>query len=485
MSAKVSAKERAEARAHSFLIQRLLPVTPRKNLLPVKALLLVTISIMSLCHIGISNVAATSDILTIKIANLYETTIDYFYPLGAGVFPGFDRPLRDIIKMLQETRTQMIFRSFLRTPGRLWVSSDGRTEYEELSAAFKRIRDAIPEIHIMGALSCRLIRIDDMVWPGNRSRITENQLRRLIWILPNGTVLPGLAQNYRDLDMMKPDARDFIVEWAKLQVDAGVDSIHLDEPQYVASRKRSLGLLADVSDYYIYWKDVVERIRAYAMNKYGKLLLINANNNRVARVNELAKTPQPWPFQDFLSVSFRGEDFESLYIQDDWTGYKKLVRDVYGHDIPILAFLDWGAGTETPLARFASLPISEQIHMLEHLHESCVQNNIVFVYPLYGGYAWQRNMTKYDSVAAGTYQTIKKLALSIQETITSTHSMRTTSAPAQTTQRVPSPATDATTVYTLAGLAIVVGVTLFASAYRKKKRHCHETSVKKGPVLLR
>jgi hypothetical protein len=458
----------------------------RRSIAPV-AMLFSLLMMQSFSSSGISVDAPVSG-----VASYYEQSIDYFYNYPPSQYPGSNRTLTDIIAMLKETHTKILFRSFFTRPGRLWRSTDGRrTELEEYGEAIRRIKDAIPGMHMMGGISCRLIRPgpQDLLWPGNGSAVTEEQYRRMIWILPNGTIpsagTEGAAPLYLNLDIMKPEARDFIVEWTKLQVDAGVDSVYFDEPEVVAMRKKSLGLLTDVSDYYIYWKDIVERVKGYAKNQYGRELLVTANSNRVAKSGEVTKTPPPWPFQDFLHVSFREEDFTTLSIQDDWTSYKRLVRDTYDHDIPILAFLDFGFGSTSPLPRLARLSVMNQIQMLRRLNQSCKENGVVFVYPMHGGYVWLDNMMKYDCIAAGTYDAIRELALSIQETTTSSSSIRTTSTPTQTTQSGPSPTIDVTTVYTFTGLVVIIGVALFASIYRKKKRHCYETSVKKGFGLLR
>jgi hypothetical protein len=131
-----------------------------------------------------------------------------------------------------------------------------------------------------------------------------------------------------------------------------------------------------------------------------------------------------WPDQDLITVSFNPNTMRTQPIQDDWLGFKAQIEKKYGHLLPIMAFIDWGAG-ETPLTIFASLPLSQQIVMLKLLHDASVREGLSFVYPLRGGAISSSNTrfdidNTYDASKQGTLNTIMQMTTSLASNSTET-----------------------------------------------------------------
>ncbi|HUK50703.1 MAG TPA: hypothetical protein VLV18_06685, partial [Terriglobales bacterium] len=155
---------------------------------------------------------------------------------------------------------------------------------------------------------------------------------------------------------------------------------------------------------------------------------------------------------------------------DDWTSYKIMVKSVYGHLIPIMYWLD-GA----QILALASQSTSTQIATLRMLHETSLQENVLFVYPLYiRGY--------YDALGEGTYDALKELTNSIStvHTVTTSYSVpfistTTTTTTTMITETKP-PALlenpfDAALIVVVGVLVLAVIVPIFRKRDRKPSGH--------------
>lgn len=309
-------------------------------------------------------------------------------------------PVEETVRILKDTSTQIVFRGFFR-----WSHQDPSWE-TKLGVILASIKREIP-IHFMGAVSLRSFVIGD-TWPNGTALSTE-EVKQIVFTLPNGTIWTGTETEEPVIDIAKPLARRFVVAWANLQVDAGVDSIFFDEVEYAAMRKIEMGVLRDISQYYDYWKDIVSQVKTYAIAKYGRQVLVTVNQGWVNPVGEKPYMDL-WPYQDFISTSFSLTTVKTSQPQDDWQTLRARMTLAYGHQLPIIGFLDWGF-SDSPMARYSVLPKDQQVKMLKMLHESALRNDLHFAYPIAGAECY--NGEPNNSLEDGTYETIRVLANSL------------------------------------------------------------------------
>ncbi len=337
-----------------------------------------------------------TDLSVVKVVSLYESIID--------------TDVTSLTRVLEKTHTQVVFRAYFRGFRRNLDSVD----YFHLVQVIRELKTKLPGIQIVGGISCSVLIYPGEFWP-NGTRLSEGDSRQMLWILPNGTLGRNPPYPWPILDIAKPLARQFIVEYAYKLIDAGVDMLFFDEVGIVPGISQFYGLKIPEQPYVESWRNIVDDTKAYALQKYGKDLLVTLNDGFVNSIGEPPK--ELWPYQDFISVSVNPKTIKTQSIQDDWHGFKVQVRKVYGRLIPIILFMDWGAG-DTALSTFAALPREEQIKTLKLLYETSLSEGLLFVYPLRGG-AINGSITytdynnTYDAIKQGTFDTIVQLTGSL------------------------------------------------------------------------
>jgi hypothetical protein len=322
------------------------------------------------------------------------------------------KDIHTVIDELRRTSTIIVFRGYYK----YGFTEGGSSAYPRLKSAIQEIKNELPYVHMMGAISAAGFMEGD-TWP-NGTSIPQEKWRELAYTLPDGSLAPYASdpQHGLVLDIRKQTARDFLVAWIELQIDAGFDSIFFDEVDYIP---RVYGLSA--SEFHPFWKDLSATLKSYAHNRYGVSLLLGVNGgwvNDPIRENLVS----PWPYQDFIAVSFSLRTMQTGIVQDDWPRYKQQILATYPSLPPIFAFLDWGP-IPSPLSALADLSTPEQTKMLEKLQASALQNGMIFVYPLHGGNV--ASGEEYDAVQQGTFGTIALLASQIVQTITITRTIST------------------------------------------------------------
>ncbi len=339
---------------------------------------------------------SAADFSSVKVVSLYESIID--------------TDVTSLTRVLEETHTQVVFRAYFRGFHRNLDPVD----YLHLVQVIRKLKTKLPGVQIVGGISCSVLIYPGEYWP-NGTLLSENDSRQMLWILPNGTLGRHPSYPWPVLDIVKPLARQFIIEYAYKLIDAGVDMLFFDEVGIVPGIGPFYGLKIPEQPYIESWENIVDGAKAYARQKYGKDLLVTLNDGYVNSVGEPPR--ELWPYQDFISVSVNPKTIKTQSIQDDWHGFKAQVRKVYGRLIPIIAFMDWGTGN-TPLSTFAALPREEQIKTLKLLHETSLSEGLLFVYPLRGG-AINGSVTyidynnTYDAIKRGTFDTIVQLTGSL------------------------------------------------------------------------
>lgn len=316
-----------------------------------------------------------------------------------------NHPVEESVQILRDTSTQIVFRGFYR-----WNKRDPSLE-AKLGNVLESIKRELPATHFMGAISLRQLILGD-TWP-NGTILSSEVIKQIVFTLPNGTMWLGPAAE-PIIDISKPLARTFVVGWANLEVDAGVDSIFFDEVEYAARRKAQMGLLDGLSEYYEYWGDIVTQLKTYAMSKYARRLLITMNQGWI---NPIGEKPYMdiWPYQDFISISFCIKTVRTFHAEDDWPGLRERIWKAYRQQLPIISFLDYGTTSDTPFAVFVNMPLDQQVKMLQILHESAVQNGVIFAYPLASSSAGigERGGMEYYAMEEGAYDAIRILSNSL------------------------------------------------------------------------
>jgi hypothetical protein len=346
---------------------------------------------------------SAADLSSVRVVSLYESIID--------------TDISSLTRILYETHTQIVFRAYFRG----FYRNLNQIDYLKLVQVIRELKAKLPGIRVMGAISCSVLIYPGDYWP-NGILVSESDSMHMLWILPNGTFGRHPSYPWPILDIEKPLARQFIVEYAYKLIDAGVDMIFFDEVSIVLGTGSFYGLKISEQSYTESWEKIVHAAKDYARQKYGKELLVTLNNGYV---NSIGEPPRElWPYQDFISVSVNPKTIKTQSIQDDWPGFKAQVRRVYGRPLPIIAFMDWGAG-DTPLSMFAVLSREDQIKTLKLLHKTALSEGLVFAYPLRGG-ALNGSITyidynnTYDAIKQGTFDTVVQLTGSLENTYSQT-----------------------------------------------------------------
>lgn len=307
------------------------------------------------------------------------------------------KDVKTVVAELRDTSTIIVFRGYYK----YGLTEGGLSAYPMLREAILRIKAELPYIHLMGGISAAGFMEGD-TWP-NGTSVSSQEEKDIAYVLPNGSFARYASDPKHSLvfDIRKQTARDFLVEWAKLQVDVGFDSIFFDEIDYIP-----LVYGIDARSFYLNWKDIGQRLRNYAETKYGIKLLLGVNGGWVHDPSR-EKLVDPWPYQDFISVSFSLKTIQTGTILDDRNWYRQQTLRVYASTPSMFAFLDWGP-IPSPLSALADLPSSDQEKMLEKLQKSALDNGMIFVYPLHGGNI--ASGREYDAVEQGTHEKIMQLA---------------------------------------------------------------------------
>lgn len=409
-----------------------------------------------------------ADLSSVKVVSLYESILD--------------TDATTLENTLAETGTEVVYRAHFR-----WGQDEqwyGKDLYSRLAHTISEIKARLPWVHVMGAITCEAF-VDGDWWP-NGTVVSVEAKRQMLWTLPNGTMPRSPHDPSRSyvLDMSKPLARQFVLEYAYKFIDAGFDSLWFDEIQVVPWWSRwTYGLKVSEEPYMQTWKQIASAVKDYSRSKYGTDLLVSLNNGWVNAKGEMnswygSPIPDPWPYQDFISIGVSLKTVKTQSMQDDWAGYKAQIKKVYGRLPPIMVFLDWGK-PPTPLSIFGNLPLEQQIRMLKLLHETALREGMMFVYPLHGGVISNYlsppyEYVVYDALKQGTYDTIRQLTSSLVKvysqtsTLTSTLTLTTTLTESRTIEvKVPD---EITTSLVLLPTVVVAAVVLLAVIVLRRRR---------------
>ena len=370
--------------------------------------------------------------------------------IGDGRWIG--RTVEDEIGIFKEVNADFIFRAFWRWSPCPEKCMDLPAEirgkcilhgysYEHLEEAISKVKDEMPNVIICGAIPAQIIQrriiwnpktketikypetwnlaLDPSKWGINMSK-EELQCRFAmthLWV-PKGLnpkdYTPETAKAYFP-DITNPQFQELLLSWAERQIDAGVDAIWIDmlfKQAVMLYRLTGSFEHPAVKESYQAACKIIERIREYGRSK-GKEIFIGSWPTA-------AYFPYPPPSLDFVTVSPSGKEvMEMKFNEEKWNEKLKMIRSKFG-DIPIFAFIDWAATSNTPLGRFSqSLTKEQQREFLRIADEFFREKDVIFVYPVHGGnmgidahiLSFGKSRV-YDAIAPEfqTYMTIRELA---------------------------------------------------------------------------
>jgi len=383
-------------------------------------------------------------LLKVKVAILYEPITRY---------RPFNRTIEDIIRVLNETKADFVFRCFWRwypcpeTPEQL--STEFLREkcryvgyyYEHLKEVISTIKASLPDIILCGAIPAQILH-SRKVWNPITGEVIEYPKTWEMALDPKKWNIPIEKEkfqcwfakthfwvsrdlNWHDYDPTKVDAyfpditnpkfQELLLSWAYKQIDCGVDAIWIDmlfaQVHFLAKMTGDENHIA-----------VRESLKAVcrivdAIHEYG---LLKGRYIYVGSWPLSLKSPPEVPKLDFVTISPTSR--EILYMDLNETRYDtiiKVVKNLWG-EVPIFAFIDWAATTRTPLGVFSqNLTREQQCEFLRMADEFFQSKGINFIYPVHGGFLGINATIKafgkfntYDSQAPefDTYKTILELA---------------------------------------------------------------------------
>jgi len=225
-------------------------------------------------------------------------------------------------------------------------------------------------------------------------------------------------------DYLLPDIADeeyqtLLLNFANVQIDAGIDALWLDG--LLVQARVFAHLSGDVNHPSVRLafesaSDIVDKIRNYGKKK-GRRILVGSWS--ADRWYESGIPKEYFPPLDFVTVSPSAEEVRDKKLDlDKWRHRVEVMRTIYG-DIPIIAFIDWAFTADTPLGVFSQeLTPEEQRETLINFSRGFSELGIIFAYPLHGGFMGRDasvlafgKSAKYDALAPefDTYKTIEAL----------------------------------------------------------------------------
>ncbi len=397
---------------------------------------------------------ATLELSQVKVAVLFERVTDHLYEKVT------DRNVSDIeniIDMLRETKTDFVFRGFIKwgpiPPESLQFQQQDvlkRSElgddvgiYGILRTFLSEMRRELPSTLFCGAIAAQIIGRNptgaewnsktgeyiegEDLWematdPGkwgisvSKERFQYDFAHWHQWIPPD---LDYELYDWRKAQALFPDItneryQELLLSWAQQQIDYGADAIWIDAPFWQA--QMLLNITKDVNhpavkESYEAGVKIVDEIHKYGQ-RVGKRIYVGGPPEHFGF---------PPPDFDFITLSPANYEVEEMRLDSaQWDRELTDIRKKYG-DIPIFAFIDWGP-SDSPLSQFTQrLNREEQMEFLKIADDFFYRKGVIFIYPIHGGMvggdpiklSYGRD-PKYDSTAPEfqLYDTIKQLALS-------------------------------------------------------------------------
>lgn len=400
----------------------------------------------------------------IRVISLYDNITD-------GVKYG--RSITDTVGLLQQTKTDFVFRGFFKwiwpvfdSPDKIpseLIKASGADQlavkqfsesirsqgyyYENLKDYISAIKKRIPDLIFCGAVPAQCVgklelnpitrrvytlndawrmSFDPQKWNlrHNGSPVTKEQFHKWFYgVHPYGGTT---AENYDWQkaeaflpDITNPDYQELIISWAQKQIDCGADAIWIDglpqESIFNFIFKEGTQILS--KDLSTAASKIVGAIHDYGVKK-GKYIYVGYWADPLGMMKNFSYLPAN---VDFVTIAPSKEEVLNRKLDETkWVKEIESIRRVYGN-IPILAFIDWAFDDSQVVAFSQTLNKDEQSEVLAVFDNAFENMGVKFVYPLHGGYMGKGVVTTklsfgkdriYDSLAPEfqTYETIKELA---------------------------------------------------------------------------
>ncbi len=359
----------------------------------------------------------TTKLSDIKVAMLYESIIDN------------TRDRDKVVPIIEEINPDYIHRSFFRWRGLAKIERETDV-YGILKTQIEAIKEKKPNIIIGGALAAQEINAVEYdpftgeVIPEEKTwemaldpekygfSMTKEELHEKYWEATG-------SKEYVLPDITNPDYQKLLLDYAKKQIDSGVDAIWIDG--FFVQAKIFAGLNnkkldhPSIKEVFEANDKIIDEIHRYGKTK-GKYIYVGSW--AAGEYVYMISTP---PKLDFVTISPSPEEVKNKKLDEDkQKKHIEQIRKKYG-DVPIIAFIDWAFTTDTALGIFSqSLNKEEQKEALKNFDKFFIENGVIFAYPVHGGYTGRgasklafSKYTKYDALAPefDTYETIKELAL--------------------------------------------------------------------------
>lgn len=361
-----------------------------------------------------------------KVVALYESITD-----GWGGVNG--RSIDERIALLQETKTDMIFRGWWH-----W-GVPTENDYSNLQNALFPIKTAMPNIIFTAAVPAQALwrtnynpkkrqfinypttwnmALDPLAWGilgVSKTQFQCEYAKRRTWIDQSFDCAmydPQAVGAYYP-DITNPAFQELLLSWAEKLIDIGADAIWIDmlfsQANFIEKLTGDINHPAVKASYDAASK-IIDDLHNYRQGLY------------VGTWSNWSAFPYSPPMLDFVTISPTKEEVLNKPItfnESSWNVFIESVKTKRGN-IPIIGFIDWADIADTPLGAFSqTLSIADQNNFLEAADDFLITKGIRFAYPIHGGWmgddatvlSYGRYKT-YDSLAPEfqAYETIKELA---------------------------------------------------------------------------
>ena len=391
--------------------------------------------------------APAGSLSRVKVAVVYERVTD-----GAVI----GRTMADVIRIFEDTRTDLIFRGFFRweavpaSPGASmtgypasYVSgkADIGYTYSQLGDAIRQIKAAEPGVIFIGAVAAqRLNRLEfneetgeaisqDGTWAmaldpsSSLPKYTKEDAqcvaaKFLGWVgsgvrCPSGYDVASAPAYFPDVT--NAEYQGLLESWAEKQIDLGADGIWIDmlyaQAQVIAQETKNPNA-AGVKAAYEASSKIVDDIHAYGESKYHRRV-------SVGTWWTFSQLPYPPPDVDFVTVAVPAKEISGGLSDSGWNSIQDTISGKMGNR-PVIAFIDWSGSASAPMGVFSQqLSPAQQDAFLGDSQAFFAKRGLVFAYPVHGG-TFPANSPRlsfgkynvYDSLAPqfDTFGTITRLA---------------------------------------------------------------------------
>lgn len=351
--------------------------------------------LLLILFLGLTTIATKSqsiDTLCIKNATVYEN-------ITLGNATASFIPMSQVISEIKDPKIDFIFRAYWRwsyapdsnsVAPNPWYAQTGHT-YKQLTEAIQQIKDSIPDIIICGAIPSQKIdsiEINDLT--GNILDTTQTWAMALDpqkWGIPiTKDSIQNILSTMWYSSGIYPDITDsifqqLIVDWAKKQINCGMDAIWIDLLYTQASIMETLtgdSYHISVQESYNAATSIINEIHNYG-NSISKQIYVGTWSNPARRL------PYPKPNLDFVTETVTSSEIINDSLDENyWIEKKDSIINTFGN-IPILVFIDWGYNN-SPLEIFSQhLTSLQQKEFIAEADTFFYNKNMTFTYPTFGG----------------------------------------------------------------------------------------------------